>query len=131
MALTDLPTYPEAEPRHLHLRWPALGIDAAGSWAEYDPIADELLVYFDRPVASVSRPIDTPDRDYVYLLVDEATQAVVGIQVDALGAWVAAAHPRWAPLADRNARAVDRQNAVAALIADVAGLFALHGAGGA
>jgi hypothetical protein len=131
MALTDLPTHPEAEPRLFHLRWPAVGVDAASVWADYDPIADELLVYFDRPIASVSVPIDTPDRDYVYLLVDEATEAVVGVQVDALRAWVAAAHPRWAPLADPDAGGADRRAAVAALIADAAGLFALHGAGGA
>lgn len=115
--------------RTFHPRWPARGFDPLTAWVDYDALADELLVYLAGPAPSVVVPIDTPDRDYVFLLVDPTTEAVVGVQVEAMGVWVAAQHPRWAPLADPTASADQRRVAVAALVVDAAGLFALHGAG--
>lgn len=116
--------------RSFHPRWPTRGIDPCQAWVDYYPPADEVLVYFDRPVPAVSVPIDTPDRDYVYLRVDEETEAIVGIQVESFITWVTSLHPRWKPLADPIATEADRREAVAALVSDAAGLFALHGAGG-
>jgi hypothetical protein len=130
MAVTNSATRSDPAMRSLFLRWPAGGIDPAGTWIDYDPVADELLVYFDRPVPVVSVPINTPDRDYVYLLVDEGTEVVHGIQVDDLRAWVAASHPRWAPLTESGASEEERRAAVAALFADTASLFVIHGTGG-
>ena len=131
MAVTDTATRSDPAMRSLFLRWPADGIDPAGTWVDYDPVADVLLVYFDRPVPAVSVAIDTPDRDYVYLLVEEDTEMVHGVQVDDLRAWVAASHPRWAPLTEAGTSEEERRAAVAALVADTAGLFVLHGTGGA
>jgi hypothetical protein len=116
--------------RTFHPRWPARGFDPVTAWADYDALADELVVYLTGPAPSVVVPIDTPDRDYVFLLVDPTTEAVVGVQVEAMRVWVAAQNPRWAPLADPTASPGRRRAAVAALVADAAGLFALHGAGG-
>jgi len=106
-------------------------LDAGAVWTDYDPVADELLVYFDRPRGSVSVAIGTPDRDYVYLLVDDVDDeaTVVGVHVDDLRAWVAEANPRWAPLMDTDVKPAEREQAVSALIADAAGLFAVYGAG--
>lgn len=115
--------------RTFHPRWPARGFDPDTAWADDDAPADELLVSPTGPAPSVVVPIDTPDRDDVCLLVDPTTEAVVGVQVEAMPAWVAAQHPRWAPLADPTASAERRRAAVAALVADTAGLFALHGTG--
>jgi len=131
MALTDASTKAAPQSYASYLRWPTTGVDPAASWADYDPIADELLVYFDKPAGSTSVVIETPDRDYVYLLVDDATDTVVGVHVDDLRVWVAAENPRWAPLMDEAASPEQRREAITSLIADAAGLFALHGAGGA
>jgi hypothetical protein len=129
MAVSSAPSRAEPELRSFYPRWPARGFEPARAWVDYDPAADELLVYFEQPTGSVSVPIDTPERDYVYVLVDEESEAVVGIQVDAMRAWVGAAHPRWVPLADDGAPVAARRAAVAALVAEAAGLFALYGAG--
>ena len=132
MAVTTISADLDADLDAFHPRWPTRGIDPARVWEDYDPVADELLVFFGgKPVGAVNVPINTPERDYVDLLVDEETDDVVGLQVDALVVWVGAANPRWAPLADVRASAEQRREAVAALIADAAGLFALHGVGGA
>lgn len=131
MALTDASERASLGSYAPYLRWPTAGVNPAAVWADYDPIADELLVYFDKPAGSTSVAIGTPDRDYVYLLVDDDTDTVVGIHVDDLRVWVAAANPRWAPLATAAVPPEQRREAISALIADAAGLFALHGAGGA
>lgn len=131
MAITSMPTDRAANAEAFHPRWLKRGIDPATVWEEYDAVADELLVYFGgAPVGVVNVPVDTPERDYVDLLVDEDTDEGVGVQVDALRAWVGAARPRWAPLADDQASPAERQEAISALVVDAAGLFALHGAGG-
>lgn len=130
MALTDASTDAVPQSYAPYLRWPTAGVDPAASWADYDAIADELLVYFDKPAGSTSVAIETPDRDYVYLLVDDDADTVVGVHVDDLRVWVAAAYPRWAPLIDTEASPEQRREAIAALIADAAGLFALYGVGG-
>jgi len=130
MAITTNRSDLGVELESFHPRWPTRGIDLAGVWEEYDPIADELLVYFGgQPVGAVNVPIDSPDRDYVELLVDEETDEVVGLQVDALRAWVGRERPPWAPLADDGASPERRREAIASLIVEAAGLFALHGAG--
>jgi len=126
MALTALR---DTATRSFAPRWPIHGVDPTNAWADYDPVVDELLVYFGQPSGGVSVPIDTPERDFVYLVVDEETEAVVGIQVDALGVWVSAAYPRWAPLMDRELSPELRSAAIAALVTDAAGLAALYGAG--
>ena len=131
MAVSNATSLSDVGLRSFDPRWPTRGIDPGRAWVDYSPLADEVMVYFDRPVPAVSVPIDTPERDYVYLRVDEETEAVVGIQVETFLAWVAEFHPRWAPLADPAASAEERGDAVAAFVADAAGLFALHGAGGA
>ncbi|MDP9366326.1 MAG: hypothetical protein M3Q10_19240 [Chloroflexota bacterium] len=74
-------------------------------------------------------PIDAHGQDDIDLLVDEESEAVVGLQVDGLRAGVGRAHPRWAPLADDASLPQQRREAQAAVIADAAGLFALHVAG--
>ena len=131
MAVTTIPADLDADLDVFHPRWPTRGIDPARVWEDYDPVADELLVYFGgKPVGAVNVPINTPERDYVDLLVDEETDDIVGLQVDALGVWVGAAYPRWAPLGVDGVSPEERREAVAALIADAAGLFALYGAGG-
>lgn len=111
-------------------RWPARGIDLDSAWVDHDRNADELLVYFSgRPVAAVTVPIDDATADHVSLLVDPETEAVVGLQVDAFEVHSGAAHSAWAPLADAISPANQRRTALARLVADAAGLFALHGAG--
>ncbi len=80
-----------------------------------------------RPAIDI--PIDTPDRDYVYLRVDEETEEVVGVSVETFKLWATSVHPRWAPLADPAASPEQRRDAATALIVETAGLFALHGAG--
>lgn len=127
MAVTDSIVGGVADASPFYLRWPTGGVEPDAAWADFDPTADELLVYFDRPRGSVSVAINTPDRDFVYLLVDDTE--VVGVHVDDLRAWVAAAHPRWAPLMHGGAAPKERRQAIAALIADAAGLFALYGVG--
>ena len=89
------------------------------------------MVYFDRPTPAVSVPIETPDRDFVYLRVDKDSESVVGIQVESFRTWVTGHYPNWAPLADPNAAEAARRDAVEAMIAEAAGLFARHGAGSA
>lgn len=88
------------------------------------------MVYFQQPAPAIDIPIDTPNRDYVYLRVDEESETVVGISVETFKLWVTSIHPRWTPLADPAASPDDRR-AAAALVADAAGLFALYGAGAA
>ena len=87
------------------------------------------MIYFDRPVAAVTVPLDAPDEDDVGLRVELETEDVVGIQVDAFRARVVASHPRWAALASPELLDEERRDAVAVLVAEVAGLFALYGAG--
>ncbi len=133
MAVSKAPAVLTPDPRELHPRLPTRGIDPAAVWIDYDPVADDVVLYFDRPVGSMNVAIDTPERDYVYFLVDfdDDPQEVVGIHVETFKLWATSVHPRWAPLADPEASPDDRCDAVAALIADAAGLFALHGAGAA
>lgn len=69
--------------------------------------------------------IETPDRDYVFALADDETGAVVGVQVDDLLAAAGRLHPEWTRLAQPAPLA----EAVAAFLADIAGLLARYGAG--
>ena len=80
-------------------------------------------------MSAVNVPIDARGQDDIDLLVDEESETVVGLQVDGLRAGVVRAHSRWAPMADDAALPRQRREALAAVIADAAGLFALHGAG--
>lgn len=50
------------------------------------------------PVPAISRPIETPDRDYVYVRIGGPINQVVGIQVDGFRAWAVERHPEWAAL---------------------------------
>lgn len=130
MAVPSTPVGLRTEVDGFHPRWPTRGIDPGEVWADYDAVADELLVYFGGgPTSAVNVPIDAPDQDSVDLLVEEESEAVVGLQVDALRSGVGRAHPRWAALADDDATSEQRRDAITALIVDAAGLFALYGAG--
>ena len=108
-------------------KWPAT-VDPSNARVEYDPSLDELLVWFDHSPRVASVPIETPGRDYVFVLVDEDTEAVVGIQVDNLVADVGGRHPAWLALARPGAV---EPSSVGTFVADVARLFAQYGAGGA
>lgn len=105
--------------------WPA-AVDAPNAQVGYNPLADELVVWFGRSSRAVSVPIETPGRDYVFVLVDERSEDVVGIQVDNLVADVGGRHPGWLPLARPGA--VDPSD-VQRLVDNVARLFARYGAG--
>lgn len=118
--------------------WPSEPPDPARVRVAYGPIADELVVRF---AATAGRPavvvaIETPDRDYAFVLADAQTGAVVGVQVDNLRAVVGGQvddlravvgrlHPDWTRLAEP----APSVTAVAAFLADVRGLLARHGAG--
>ena len=115
----------------LHPRLPTRGIDPSAVWIDYDPVVDDVMLDFDRPIGSVDVPIDTPDRDYVSLLVVDDDEEVVGLRVETFKLWVTSVHPHWAPLADPEASPEQRREAAAALVADAAGLFALYGTGAA
>ena len=131
MAVSETVPAPKVRFRSFFPRWPARGIDLGGVWIDYYQGADELMLYFKRPVPAIDIPIDTPDRDYVYLRVDEETEEVVGVSVETFKLWATSVHPHWAPLADPAASPEQRRDAATALIAEAAGLFALHGAGAA
>lgn len=74
-------------------------VNDGSGWVDYDPVADELMVYIGpAPVPAVSRAIETPERDYVYVRIGAPINRLVGIQVDGFRAWAVKRHPKWAEL---------------------------------
>ena len=106
-------------------RWPTERFDPSRGYVNYSDHADELVVYFgERPAPSYVDFIDAPALPDAAVLVsvgasgDDAGQ-VVGVQVDLLRARAANRRPAWAVLAEP----APPPEAVAALVADIAGLF--------
>lgn len=93
----------------------------------YDHWADELVVRFANAAGRVAIvvPLATPDGHYANVLADDATGAVIGVQIDNLRAALCR-FPHWAAAA-----ADDPPPAAAArLVADVRALFDRYGVGG-
>lgn len=86
-------------------RWPAEPIDPTTAWVDYDPLADEFLVYFGgKPIPAVSDPLDGPGFEDVAIMVglsegDESTDEIVGIQVIPMLLGAVPDQPHWAALA--------------------------------
>jgi hypothetical protein len=105
--------------------WPSQMPEPAGMKAVYGADADELVVRFfpDRTYGLVVvDPVADP-HDYAALMVDDETQAVIGVQVYPLLAFAVEQHPGWAALA-----AEDPQlSAIADIVADIRALYERHG----
>jgi len=96
-------TAAEALPRPA---WPVPDtLDTAPMYVHYDPLADELLVYFGgRPVPKYVSPIGAPAGDYAAVLVgmdenDDPSAEIVGLHVMPLLVGAVQKHPKWAILA--------------------------------
>jgi hypothetical protein len=105
--------------------WPTPLPDPTGMTVLYGADADELVVRFvpgrrDRLV--VVDPVADP-HDYASLMIDSETRAVVGVHVYPLLAFAVERHPGWAALAEKEPPSA----AVASIVADIKGLFELHG----
>jgi hypothetical protein len=85
-------------------RWPAEPIDPTVAWVDYDPLADEFLVYFGgKPVPAMSDPLDGPGFEDVAIMVGlgengESTDAIVGVQVIPMLLGAVQDQPHWAAL---------------------------------
>lgn len=68
----------------IHPRWPEFGPEHYRSFdVSYWADIDALIARFDRRIRpTVSVPVDRGDRDVAFLLVDAATEDVVGIQIE-------------------------------------------------
>jgi hypothetical protein len=104
-------------------RWPDLET-ALSARVDYDPEVDSLFVAFDQRRPSVNIPLETGDRDYIYLVVDLDSDEVVGIEVEDVQARALGRHPAWAPLvaaagADPQPIPPPERPALAAFLADV------------
>lgn len=87
-------------PSQLRPLWPSEAIDPAGVDFDYDPPADEVTLYFvGRPPGGVCDPINEPGGGDVAIIVDEATNEIVGIQVIPFLVGAVQKHPEWAILA--------------------------------
>lgn len=105
--------------------WPDQLPNAEVMKVVYGPLADELVIRFygNRHFDTVVVPITTPDVDYVGVLSDFATGAVVGIHVYPLLAFAIERHPFWKPLAQ-----VDPPpDSVALVVEDIRKLFDRYG----
>jgi hypothetical protein len=112
-------------------RWPELTPDPTELWLDFDPVADELMLYFDRkPVAAYNNPICAPEGDDVAVLVGleenwVGTDQIVGIQIIPLLGRAVKTYPSWRVLAEPN----PPPEAVASFVAEVGVLFARYGVG--
>ena len=107
-------------------RWPGEPLAEGDSHAHYNPLADELVVRFSPasgPLIAVA--IKTPGRDYAHLLVESATGAVVGVQVDDLLAWAVRFHPGWRLLAWPDV--AEHRRLLGRFVAEVAALHERYG----
>ncbi|MDP9365283.1 MAG: hypothetical protein M3Q10_13840 [Chloroflexota bacterium] len=123
MAVTDAGRDAAPKPARWWLREAAR---ARRLHARYNPAADELVVRFARgigPVVTVA--IQTRDRDYAHLLMDDATGEVVGIQIDNLLASAVRLHPGWRLLAWPDE--AERGGGLYPFLTDVAKLHEGHG----
>lgn len=105
--------------------WPTDEIDLRRVDVDDDPPADELtLFYGGQPVPSVSRFLTEPGFEDVAILVDDATDQIVGIQAIPFLVGAVHHHPCWAVLAwasltDRKWEAEMVNAAISAAIADI------------
>lgn len=105
--------------------WPSVGTDPATIGVLYNPLADELVVFFDdRRRGGVVVWIEPPSEE-IAVIADEETGEVVGVQVDNLLFSAVAAHPAWRALAASAPPAA----AVADLLAEAKRRFDRYGAG--
>jgi hypothetical protein len=113
--------------------WPAV-IDPADVLIGYNPFADELLVAFGGANRShYAEPLDASAANYVSLLLDPATDQVVGVMVEQTREVAVTDHPSWRPILDtaptepvmRQAGA-DVRPALAKFVADVRSLARQH-----
>jgi len=128
MAIKGRSSFTVAEPWAVPV-WPSTAPTPADAELHYGVLADELVLRFPSPGgrATVSVAINTPEVDYVYVLADERTGAVLGIQVDNLRPSARRRHPAWGRLAQPR----PPLTAVADFLTDVTALFRAYGAGDA
>jgi len=80
-------------------RWPSEPIDPTGVQIHYNPLADELTLYFPgRPRRGVSDRIGSPGRESAAVIVDDETDEVVGIQIMPLLLSAVRERPGWGVL---------------------------------
>ncbi len=123
MAITHAEIEAELEPR-----WPDLGTLPERTSLDFDPVADSLLITWDRTRPAENVYVDIEGRDYVSLRLALDTQEVVGIEVEALQPLALRRHPSWQRLVDiagvnafKQAE-VDDYSIIAAFIEEVARL---------
>lgn len=119
-------------------RWPEPdGIDPKRLSVDFDPLADEFLVYFAaKPVPAYSDPFDVEGFEDVALRIDlqpdeTSTNEVVGIQVIPFLVGAVPKHPAWAVLAwgaltEFRYEEEMLRDALAAFVAEVRDLFEQH-----
>ena len=105
--------------------WPARLPPAETLTVIYGELADELVIRFpsapDRDIVIVH--IDTPDIDYVGMLVRMDTGEVVGVHVNYLAIFAAAQHPTWESMTDRDPDPA----AALQIVEDIRNLFERYG----
>lgn len=107
-------------------------VDDGSGWVHYDAVADELMVYVGpAPVPAISRAIETPERDYVYVRIGGPINQLVGIQVDGFRAWAVERHPAWTALGLMTGGMAtvgeEQRSALRALYRDVGDLVVRYG----
>lgn len=119
MTITDAPVQP---------RWPTRPFDPARASLFYNPLADELVLYFeDRTSLHYVDFIEAPSLDVAAILVGldehgEETGEIVGVQVDLLAARAAKVRTAWRALADPH----PPSSAMSGLVGDIRELFARY-----
>ncbi len=119
-------------PPGLRPRWPSDPIDPARVDFDYDPPADEVILYFaGRPHGGVCDPINEPGGGDIAIIVDEESNEIVGIQVIPFLVGAVQKHPQWAILAwgaltDFRYEEEMLRAALGAFVAEVRELFDRH-----
>ena len=85
-------------------QWPTEAIDLERAWVEYEPLADEFLIYFGgSPVPAISSPLNGPGFSDVAVMFGlgpnrESTGEIVGVQVIPMLLGAVQDQPSWAIL---------------------------------
>lgn len=122
MAMTrpDLAAKPWAAPR-----WSSAAPEPSQAAVLYNPLADELVVFFDdRRRGGVVVWIDEPSED-IAVITDDGSGEVIGVQVDNLLFKGVSDHPAWRALAEPE----PPLDVVAALVDEARRRFERYGAG--